>query len=177
MTGPQNEFMTTFTGRTINVLHPDPEDFDYIDIATGLGNQARFCGQTKIMLTVAQHSIIVMRLCDPEYHLEALLHDATEAYMCDVARPFKQFCPGYRNIETIWDSAIRMKFGLPPEMSDAVKYADDMAQAIEAREMRIYKWDEWGLPDPKDQHKIKDIWRPGVARMRFIRAIEELVME
>jgi len=64
--------------------------FDMRDIALGLSRSYRYAGQSSF--TVAKHSIIVaqvvydMTRC-PELAKRALLHDAPEAFMCEVPQP------------------------------------------------------------------------------------------
>jgi len=102
------------------------------DIAQGLVGQMRFCGQTKHTWTVAQHSMLVAHFCSPEYKYEALLHDATEAYLCDIPKGIKTVLPDYRELERRLDQIIRHRFNLPDKISTQVKEADKMALRVEA---------------------------------------------
>jgi 5'-deoxynucleotidase YfbR-like HD superfamily hydrolase len=52
-----------------------------------------------------------------EFALEALLHDASEAYCNDIAAPLKALLPDYRGIEKWVEGLISQKFGLPETMS------------------------------------------------------------
>jgi len=82
----QNEtcsFIQTYSGKRIDFENPDPDQIDIVDIAHGLSNLCRFSGQSKYFYSVAQHSFYVSLVCK-ENKLQALLHDATEAYMADV---------------------------------------------------------------------------------------------
>jgi len=77
-------WILTASGRHFNYLDPRPGDIDILDIAQGLANECRYTGQTRAFYSVAQHawlaSQIVPRICA----LEALLHDASEAYCKDI---------------------------------------------------------------------------------------------
>lgn len=115
----------TYTGRMLNVLDPNEDDIDIIDIAHGLASMPRWAGQSKTPISVAIHSIWVADLVPDEYKLEALLHDATEAYLMDMPKPIKQALPAYQRIEKKLDSVIRRKYHLPIGMSSTVKKADD----------------------------------------------------
>lgn len=95
--------MRTFTGRLVNIFDLRPEDIDVKDIAHHLALINRFNGGTKKPINVAQHSVYVSRLV---FHwltalghddklvrrmaLEALFHDAEEAYLGDMTKWMKQ---------------------------------------------------------------------------------------
>lgn len=100
------------------------EAIDIVDIAHALGNLCRFTGQCRRFYSVAEHSVHVSRMMPGDLALVGLLHDATEAYCADLARPLKQLVPDYRAVEdAIW-LAIAEKFGLPTSMPSLVKRAD-----------------------------------------------------
>ena len=90
--------MVTYTGKEFYPLDPNPADIDIKDIAHALSNCCRFAGHIKSFYSVAQHSVIVSELCEPENALAGLLHDASEAYLSDIARPVKytEQMEGYR---------------------------------------------------------------------------------
>lgn len=99
--------LVTNSGRIINILNPKPEDFCLNDIAFGLSRQLRFNGLTVLPYTVAQHSVIVSKLCiSPKAQLVAMLHDASEAYLHDLPTPLKTILPDYCKIETRFQDAI-----------------------------------------------------------------------
>ena len=67
-----------------------PEDIHLGDIVHALGRINRFLGQTRRPISVLWHSLIVTELCRHESfetRLEALLHDAAEAYVGDWISP------------------------------------------------------------------------------------------
>ena len=118
----------TFTGRTIRPLDPDPQDIVIEDIAHALANQCRFTGHTKSFYSVAEHCILASQCVPFEFRLEALLHDASEAYLSDIARPVKKapgFSETYLHYEAQLERAIGKRFGIPGSMSDAVRAADE----------------------------------------------------
>ncbi len=114
----------TFEGKYIDVFDPNIDDITIEDIARGLAHTCRWAGHTARFVSVATHSINVMNLVTEEYKLEALLHDATEAYLGDMPKPIKRHLPDYQKIESKLDHFIRLKFDLPIKMSKAVKEAD-----------------------------------------------------
>lgn len=129
-------WIITYTGRKFWPLNPSPYDIDIVDIAHALSNICRFTGHVSRFISVAQHSVMVSDLC-LNHQLFGLLHDASEAYLCDIASPIKHdpvFAP-YRKAETKLQRMIIEKFGLiwkgiPPY---EVSCVDEMIGASEGR--------------------------------------------
>lgn len=128
-------WILTHTGKHFDFLNPMPDMIDIMDIARGLSREARFAGQTKKMYTVAQHSVGCSHLVSRDYRLEALLHDAAEAYCKDIPSPLKHLLPDYKRIHERVDAAIRIRFNLPLEMSIDVHKADLTMLATEKRDL------------------------------------------
>lgn len=79
--------MQTYTGKLVDYLNPTQEQICIEDIAKSLSNECRFGGQTKKHYSVAQHSMHACGLAPHSLKLEALLHDAEEAYIKDIPTP------------------------------------------------------------------------------------------
>lgn len=120
--------ITTVSGRSVDVVHPEPEMFYIEDIARALAMQVRYIGQVRRFYSVAEHSFFVSMLVgeDPETQLWALLHDASEAYTGDMASPIKHLpeMSAYRLIERRVTATICKCFNLPFREPEIVKYAD-----------------------------------------------------
>jgi len=108
-------YITTVTGKHFYPLNPNPLDIDIEDIAHALSLICRANGHFKYFYSVAQHSIA----CSDEaaecgYSLEVilgcLLHDASEAYLCDVTRPVKKHIPQYLQAEEKLQEVIWKRF-------------------------------------------------------------------
>lgn len=123
---PAGPWVGTNSGKYISLTDPNPDEITIEDIATGLSNVCRFNGQLNTWYSVAEHSIHVAELVPKEYKLQALLHDATEAYICDVPTPLKDMLgEAYRNVEAVLAGVIGRKFGVNlTELSDPVRQAD-----------------------------------------------------
>lgn len=119
------DWIQTYSGIAFYPLDPRPDEIRIADIAAGLSHQCRFTGHTKQFYSVAQHSVEVSYLVPKRMALRGLLHDASEAYLCDIARPLKRlpYMKEYREIEQKLQYAIFKKFGLedidPPELHKA----------------------------------------------------------
>lgn len=100
-------------------------------VARNLAQINRWCGDTKHPFSVAQHSILVSYLVPPAFALEALLHDATEAYLGDLPAPVKKLCPDYQRLEDFFRINIARQYGIPRVISPDVAYADRLAAQIE----------------------------------------------
>lgn len=117
--------MRTFTGKSVNVFNPKPEMFDIIDIAHGLSKEQRFGNQLAMNYCVAQHSIICCEMAPIENKLTALMHDAAETYLRDLAKPIKLKLSEYSEIENIIMECLSDKFGFQYPLPDRVKEIDD----------------------------------------------------
>lgn len=142
--------MLTATGAYFDLLNPTPEAIDISHIATALGNLCRFGGACQRFYSVAEHSCQASFLVPRRFKLEALLHDAAEAYVQDLINPVKTILPSYKALEKRIDKVIRLKFKLPPEMSPEVREADQRMLGLEQREV-MHNSDAWRgtlLPPP-----------------------------
>jgi hypothetical protein len=145
-------------GGPLQLLELTPEQVDIRDITHGLAQINRFNGQSAIPISVLWHSLMVMQLCaaeDPATRLEALFHDAGEAYVGDWIRPLRSVMKG-RPVElrdkiqkTVFEAA-----GLPDRsatLSEAVHRADNIMLRCEMQSPwgygRIVSWYERPSPD------------------------------
>jgi hypothetical protein len=86
--------LLTYTGKIVTPFDMKPEMIDIRDIAKSLSMQARFLGHTEDFYSVAQHcyeGAVYMSedWRSPRERMAFLLHDAAEAYMCDIPSPIK----------------------------------------------------------------------------------------
>lgn len=154
------------SGRRLDLLNPSPVDIEIEDIAHGLSRVARWNGQTTgdWAFSVAQHSVMVEALAvelnpklTPAQRLMALLHDASEYVVGDMISPFKAAIGiDYRALEDRLQTAIHIRFGLPPQTPPAlkkqIKKADLQAARIEATGIAGFSETEarklWGKVPP-----------------------------
>lgn len=129
-------YILTASGKQFDLESPTVDMVDINDIAAALSKICRFTGHTQKFYSVAQHSTLAVHLVNAaglhEFALEALLHDAAEAYVGDVSTPLKRVLgDAYHRVEHRVDAVIRRRFGLPPVMSPAVKHADIQCLGVE----------------------------------------------
>ena len=139
---PPRAWQRMLSGRRLDLLHPSPFDIEIEDIAHGLARVARWNGQTvgEHAFSVAQHSIVVEEVCAhldpalaPGWRLAALLHDAPEYVIGDMISPFKAALGfDYKSFEHGLETAIHLRFGLPPAPPAAVKALIKRADRVSA---------------------------------------------
>jgi hypothetical protein len=121
----------TATGKRFNPFEPTPEMICLEDIAYGLSNICRFAGQIRQFYTVAQHSFHVARSLPIHLKIHGYLHDAAEAYIGDVPRPYKRhpfysfFAEIERKILEVIYAYFEVKMPTPEEEKE-VKRVDDI---------------------------------------------------
>lgn len=157
-------------------LSPDPDTIDIEDIAYALSHLCRFTGHTSRFYSVGEHSLRVCRIVesrDPAIRMAALLHDASEAYLNDIASPVKrhpqfQF---YREAEARLTECIYAYAGIPGAWAHAppasVHAADHELLCAERAELMT-------IPPPR----VSWMWQPtpwevrvdflGTFRMLFV---------
>jgi len=152
----------TFSGKYINVFDPNPDDIIIEDIAHALSNIPRFGGHLPIFYSVAQHCIACAGYVNPKFALEALMHDATEAYLLDIPKPVKKMLPHYVSAEMNLHKIIARKFNVPIGMSPEVKEVDKVMLEFEWSNIMLGQ----GAP-PK-------IYSHDYAKQRFLEMFKEL---
>lgn len=176
----QHPFIHTASGRQWYVNGLTADMIDLQDIAEGLSKEARFAGQTPdVFYTVAQHSVYVERVLSylpPVDRLAALLHDASEAYIGDQAKPIKLTLPDFNELEHKVQEVIHEKFGLVPsrEVRKAIKQADSRMVLTEALclfgedpPLWVADYIDAGV-EPYDFNLSRDIWDWRKAREEFL---------
>jgi len=137
-------YMLTASGKHFDLLDPKPEQIDHCDIFASISKLCRFTGHCNETYTVGQHSLLVMSLVPGEFRLEALMHDAAEAYTGDIGTPMKvALGPSFREIEHRIEAVVRAKYGLPGKLSPEVKHADRVALGLEKRRLMPEDYIAW----------------------------------
>ncbi len=122
----------TYTGIDFYAHDPRPEEINIHDIAQALSMTCRFGGHIAHFYSVAQHSVILSHLVDPEHAKAALLHDASEAYITDVPRPIKADIPHYDVMEGRIMAVVAERFNFAWPLPAQVAALDHRIVADEA---------------------------------------------
>lgn len=146
MTSRQDFSVFTSSGRRIHPFRPLMDGLTLTEIGTSLSRINRFAGAAH--WSVAQHSVLVMRLIDQlggqintaEARLWALLHDAHEAIIGDIPTPaaellgfgWRLMALKHRLDRALWSSFTGAPFP-DRQTRAAVKFADQRALELEIR--------------------------------------------
>lgn len=130
------------SGAWFDFCAPASSEFTIEDIGHGLANICRYSGQCRSFYSVAEHSILVSETAKG-FELEALLHDAAEAFLGDITRPLKQMLPEYKRIEADVERAILDQFGIIGPLPPQVKQADLRVLAAEQKQIMPEGTDGW----------------------------------
>lgn len=136
----RGKYMHTSNGKKYWPMDPRPEEVHIEVVAHHLATRARYNGATQhptneelILYSVAEHSVYVSRYIEevlgkPEYALEGLLHDGSEAYNGDLIRPLKYdpiFRSPFQAVEELNETAGASRFSLIYPYPKEVKIADE----------------------------------------------------
>lgn len=110
-----SSYITTYTRKHFDPVHPDPKLISIHDIAHALPMICRGNGHVTTFWSVGEHCICCAKEAAARGYskrlvLACLLHDASECYMSDVPRPLKQEMPQYCEIEDRLLSVIYEKY-------------------------------------------------------------------
>lgn len=177
----KGRFMRIVSGPTI--LTADGIYFDYDNpisgitlnaVARGLANTCRFAGQCNHFYSVAEHSVWVSRIVPPEFAEIGLLHDAAEAFICDMPKPLKNILPDYRAIEARVEAAVFGAFGFANPLPAAIKEADMIMLRTEQQQIMKNKdkW-KWAADMPRDDIVLECL-SPDEAYAAFMSRAAEL---
>ena len=146
-------WIQTYSGRQFWPLEPDSNDVNIIDIAHPLSLICRYSGHSERFYSVGQHCVElalygeeVLKL-PPKMCLYLLLHDSSEAYICDIPRPAKLIMPEYKGIEAKLEECIFTAFGLEYPMPNLVNELDTAMLATEAPVLMKKPPVPWGAMD------------------------------
>lgn len=177
-------YIQTANGKRFYMSHPE---FDITEMAHALGMQCRFTGHVREFYSVAEHCVLASRMVQehpeifelPATPYEALMHDAHEAYVSDIASPWKALIPDYRKMEESLELKMRRHFGLPDKISSGAKLADWVMLFVEATVLLPPGvTDDWLTPTPEFRDIAKPLidsaayrprnWFPAQARDQFL---------
>jgi 5'-deoxynucleotidase YfbR-like HD superfamily hydrolase len=174
-------FIETFAGERFQPLTPTLDSIWIEDIAHALGNQCRFTGHTREFYSVAEHSVRVSWLLeewgdDDAVQFWGLMHDASEAYLGDWSTPLKQSDAGteYRAAERRLMRAICDRFSMSPTEPEAVRLADAVMLATEARDLMPNKPQHWAALMVRPHHERIAAWSPKEAKQQFLYRFHDL---
>lgn len=128
----------TLSGRIFDPYDMKVEDVNIYDIAWSLKHQNRYNGHTVKPISVLDHLALVFQLyakdvseVDPNIAVQLLIHDAGEAFLSDIPRPFKDTLKNIKELETELDDFIFSLFGYHQPDWDTIRRYDWQALHVE----------------------------------------------
>jgi uncharacterized protein len=171
-------WIQTFTNKAFDFSDISANEIDIRDIAHSLSMQCRYNGHTNKFYSVAEHSVNVMKMVsqyigtgaiNAKILLSALLHDASEAYLCDIPRPLKPLLRDYAEIEKQVEDHILNVFDLSRDKNPLIKEADNAILALEKTALMGPEPLPWNLPETLEFEEVPIIgFSPEEAYNRFL---------
>jgi len=177
-------YMTTQSGVQFDLTYPEKTEIHIRDIAHSLARLCRFNGHTINLYSVAQHSVHVselVALTNPEFALDALLHDAHEAYLGDLCGPIKEYLRYFSGddqpcqwdrLEAAFQTRIVEVFELTSPEPSIVHEVDKRILSAEATWQMPHQ--KWSLNRPTVQLRATHCWNEMEAARRFLDRFEYL---
>lgn len=162
----------TYSGRWFDYSSPTPGMVHLEDIAHALACTSRYAGHVPKPYSVAQHLVLCSQVAPDGLELDALMHDAHEAYIGDMPRPLKVLMPEYVAMEERIEAVVRRAFRLPDHMDPRVKEVDVRMLVTEAKSFGFDWWREVGM-DPYPGIVVEP-WPWHKAKQRFLNAAHRL---
>lgn len=173
-------WIQSYTCRKIALESFNEEMVCIEDIAHSLALQCRYNGHCKIFYSVAEHCVILTKHAlsvgwSATQARNLLMHDAAEAYLCDVPRPFKADLGNYYELEKQLETVIAAKFGLDYPHSAEIKDLDTRILINEKQQIMapgVY-WDMEAFVEPLPDVVIHG-WGHEEAESAFLYLFDEL---
>ena len=172
-------WIQTYTGKRFDVNDPKPETVDIEDIAHSLSLQVRFNGHCSRYYSVAEHSVnladsVLHETGDRNAAFTALLHDASEAYLCDIPKPIKPLLTNYHEIEERVTKVIAQALGFAYPFAAIVKEADKRITLDERKALfeTVQDLRRWSADEPLGIPIIGLDWK--TAKEQFLERFADL---
>lgn len=139
-------YILTVTGNHFDFIELKDNKIDIEEIAYALSNTCRFGGHCKEYYSVAQHSVLVAQRVPARCYMDALFHDAAEAYLGDMPTPLKQLLPEYQDMTHMVEFWLQQKMNINIKQPE-IKRADLEVLAAEKRDLMPPDTCHWAVLD------------------------------
>jgi len=170
----KNPWITTYSGRQFFVLRASEDDIHIEDIAHSLSNLCRYVGHCKTFYSVAEHCCRLVDIVPEDLKLQALLHDASEAYLSDLAHPVKEFLLDYQRLEARLMVVIYSKYGIRGGQDLQISVQEGRLTAAEYRDLMNHRP---GVPMISSPYPVEGTivpWSSIEAEQEFLRLFGRL---
>ena len=170
-----SDYITTYSGTHFFPTEPDMKDFHIRDVAHALSFICRGNGHVKQFFSVGQHCINCSLEAEARGYSErvvlaCLLHDASEAYMSDVPRPFKKYLKDYKKLEDRLLSLVYEKY-LGSDITEAE------ARLVKQIDNDILAYDLFYLLDEGCKEDLPEMKRPFSYEVRSFESVAQEYLE
>lgn len=170
-----SDYITTYSGTHFFPTEPDMKDFHIRDVAHALSFICRGNGHVKQFFSVGQHCINCSLEAEARGYSErvvlaCLLHDASEAYMSDVPRPFKKYLKDYKKLEDCLLSLVYEKY-LGSDITEAE------ARLVKQIDNDILAYDLFYLLDEGCKEDLPEMKRPFSYEVRSFESVAQEYLE
>lgn len=163
-------YIRLLSGKKFHFLNPKKTDFLIEDIAFSLSMEGRYGNQCPFHYSVAQHSVLVSRMLPDEFKLEGLFHDASEAYILDIPKPFKKYLGLiYTSVEDKIQEKIFHKFN--------VNCTTESLLEVKKVDWRMYCTEVANLLPNRPKKEKKDAYKLTIKPWSAKRAFKEFTNE
>lgn len=185
----EHAYIRTFSGGYFYPKRVEELSPSLVDIAHALSLVCRYNGHLKWFYSVAQHSMIVEEIATErmlkvnrtidstslrKFRTQALLHDATEAYLPDMPSPIKQFLPDFKVLEKKLQQHIYRSFALPENTHAIIKEVDTQIRISEMRCMQDWEEGQAIVDMNEDASKFIFPMESRIAEQRFLNRYYEI---
>lgn len=172
-----------YSGGAAWPLDMDKTEIDIRDIAHALSMKVRYTGHCIEQYSIAQHCCHVHDLVPFGDRLEALLHDASEYVLPDVAAPLKkepEIRQWFKPIEEAVEIAIARTFGLRCPFPPSIKAADNAIALFERTKIMVppkHAWMVWTVPGEPAYIPNFEVWSWKKSKFEFLQRARALGIE
>ena len=169
------DWITTYGGIHFFPLDPEADKIEITDVAHALSLICRGNGHVKTFFSVGQHCIHCALEAEARGYgsriaLACLLHDASEAYMSDVPRPFKKYLKDYKKLEDRLLSLVYEKY-LGSDITEAE------ARLVKQIDNDILAYDLFYLLDEGCKEDLPEMKRPFSYEVRSFESVAQEYLE
>ncbi len=175
----------TYTGLTLDIMNPRPEDMSILDVAHHLARITRYGGAIRPEhYSVAEHSWIMawfilnywqeLGITTPAkatvLAYEALMHDVGETWYGDIRAPLKKAFPEFKKCAKLTDEVAAIKWGFTIPTPKLIDQIDKRIVADEKKALLnpLANGNEWAQCDTEPLGVAIIGWSPTVAEHKWL---------
>jgi hypothetical protein len=178
----EEDYIETISGVAFHFADPQQDEIRVADIAWSLSNQCRYTGHVRQFYSVAEHCCLLydfaqsQGITDKKFLRTLLMHDASEAYLTDIARPIKAHIPDYKRLEVKIETAIAERCNLTYPYPADVKELDTRILMDERAQVMGESENVWGVV-AEPLGVTLNFWTPKQANRAYVDRYLETISE